>query len=353
MSDGNRFKVVLQPFSDNFNDEYICEFTCTKCEEKVRSTPGVQARLAFGGTGHKCDNCGTYMALLYCPNCSNNLTIDDETWEQLAEPNGVKCPSCSSVLFRERKNWLPDMGSSGIICPSLMAWSDTSIEESYLSKLRLMYLDEKLRPLAIRHHSVGIRMKSAKDSLQYLIGNDWYSSISFSNTPGLIKEDVEHKTPFDHDFHTNVFGFINNLRSALDIISQEVAYIVKAEHPESKVDINQISLLLKKYNPELADYIDEYTKSDSFSYLNKLRNVLQHRRIPLMVTEGIYKTSELDTFRPKNIYSLALIKLPNDPYKFDEIENNNSYNVMLFPKIKELYDDTEKFMLDIYNKMIP
>jgi hypothetical protein len=234
----------------------------------------------------------------------------------------------------------------------LNTWSCTNIEESYLLKLRQKYSNEEQNILAIRHHSVGVRMRSAKDSLRYLIDNDWYSPLVISNSPDISKDDGDYKTPFDQDFHNNLFGFINNLRSALDIISQEIAYIINPEISEKKVDLLKINEV-GKLSPKLREYIDSYINSESFQYLNKLRNVLQHRRIPLMVTVGSYETSELETIRPKNIRSIASIRLPQNPYILDEAKNSNSFNVMLFPKIKEIHDDTVNFMLSIYRAILP
>lgn len=353
MNEKGKFEVFLQSFSDEITDEFICEFSCTKCKQKVKSTPKVQTELACGGIGHKCLNCNTYLALFQCPNCMSNLTVDDEEWEKLADPKGVNCPSCNVILFRERENWRPQMGSSGILLPGLKAWSNTEIEKFYISKIRRNFSKNEQKTITILHHSVGVRMKSAKDSLDYLTDNDWYSPFILSNTSIPMKEDAEYKSPFDHDFHNNLFGFINNLRSSLDIFTQEVMSIINHGYPESKIEFNKIMEFVKSTTIEVKNITKKYSDSESYNYLNKLRNVLQHRRIPLMVTIGSYNTSKLDTIRPKNVRSIASVKLPRDPYSTDNSDNINSYNVMLFPKIKEIYNDTEKFMIDIYERIIP
>lgn len=353
MTIGNRFEVFLQPFSEEIKNDYWCEFTCSKCKEKVVSTPKVQASLRYGGVGHKCNNCDTYLALICCPSCRATLTIDDEEWELLANLEGSNCPTCGAILFRTKLNSGPQMVSSGIMCPGLNVWSSSIIEKSYLTKIRKQFSDEKLTLFTIKHHSVGVRMKSSKCSLQYIEDNKWYSPLTISNVSSPIKESIEYKTPFDYDFHNNLFGFINNLRSALDIMSQEVGYIFNPEIPEKDIDFYKIDNLLKICEPALYGIIKAFRETETFIYLNKLRNVLQHRRIPLMVSVGAYDTSELDTLRPKNVRSLATIQLPNDPYACDDIKKNNSYNIMLFPKISEMYKETEEFILNIYKTINP
>ncbi|MHB1348857.1 MAG: hypothetical protein ACYCYR_03205 [Desulfobulbaceae bacterium] len=353
MEENNRVKVALQPFSDEITDDYICEFSCSKCKQIVRSSPKVQARLASGGVGHKCLNCNTYLAIIQCPNCKSNLTIDDEEWEKLVEPAGVNCPTCGVVLFREKENVCSQIVSSGILLPALCSWSKTTIEDIYISKLKRILTGEKISEITVRHHSVAVRMRSARESLDYLINNVWYCPQVISNTPDYINDPIQYKTPFHHDFHNNLFGLINNLRSALDIFTQEIMSIIKPGFIEKRIEFKYINDYVKRSGDEIINITKKYHDSESYNYLNDLRNVLQHRRIPLMVSVDSYDTNKLDAFRPKNIRSIASIRLPRNPCDPDILGNNNAYTVMLFPKIKELYNDAEQFMLAIYERIIP
>jgi hypothetical protein len=347
----DRFEVILQPFVKELTDEYIVECTCTKCGKKVHFTPRKQAELASGGIGYKCKNCDTYIATFPCPSYQKTLTVDDEEWQKLSEPAGLNCPSCKANLYRQKKVWGPNLVTSGIMMPTLKSWSDTEGEKRYIAKLKRIIDKDQKNNVTIRHHSVGVRMMSAKESLLFLTTNDWYSISVISNTSSHVNDAKIYKTPFDHDFHNHLFGLINNLRSALDIFTQEIAGILSPGTPESKIDFGMIKEIVKEPTNEMIQLVNVYQKSESYDYLNKLRNVLQHRRIPLLVTVGSYDTSELDTIRPKYVRAKASIKLPNNPSKPDSFENNNSYGVMLFPKINELYARAEIFMLGIYNNI--
>jgi hypothetical protein len=353
MNTTEKYEVFLQPFSNEITEDLMIEFTCSKCKKKVISKPKVQAGLSTGGVGHKCDNCGSYLALICCPLCKATLTIDDEEWEALSNPKGSECPTCGAVLYRKKWGTGATMVSSGIMCPGLTNWSSTKIESAYLSKVRPKLQSTNKNLFAIKHHSIGVRMKSSKDSMQYLLENKWYSPMVMSNTSSPIKESLEYKTPFDHDFHNNLFSFINNLRSALDILSQEICFHSSPNAPEKKIDFFKIDQFIGAGYEDIKQSIIEFRESDLFVYLNKLRNVLQHRRIPLMVSLGAYDTAQLDTIKPKNLRSLAAIKLPKDPDEFDEIQTNNSFTIPVFQKIEELYSKTEEFILNIYNNIKP
>ena len=353
MAQKRRERIVLQSFHEDITDDNVIEFTCSKCKHKVKSKPRIQSELSTGGVGHYCDKCNTYLALFQCPNCKSTITVDDTEWDRLAKPEGVDCPSCKVNLYRESEEWRPNVIISGILLPGLNSWSNSKDEEKYLSIIK-RYLDsEKIKIFTVRHHSVSVRMKSAKESLEYLNSNEWYSISAISNNSGAIKKDKTYKTPHDHSFHKNLFGFINNLRSALDIFTQEVATIFSPELCESKIDFRIVEQIFRNTTPELIQTVSKFRNSESYDYLNRFRNVLQHRRIPLMVTAGSHDTSQLDTIRPAEVRVKAIIKLPSDPYLTESFENINSYSIMLFPKINELYSAVEQFILEIYGKINP
>lgn len=341
VKEDERFRVILQPFVKEIPDFNI---KCPKCENIILLTHRRQTELADGGAGHECKNCKSYLAAFQCPKCMIDIICDDEEWQNLFKPSGIACPKCKATLYKERWPSLITC-SSHITMPVLSCWSGTEEEDVYIANINKK-LDKKQKDIVTtRHHSVGVRMLSAKESLSFLTINEWYSPVVMLNSLIPVKDDKIYKTPFDHDFHSNFFGLINNLRSALDILAQEIAAILSPETPEKDIDLGTINKVIK--NTELIALVDDYKNSTSFIYLNKIRNVLQHRRIPMMVTEEFYDTSELyNTIRPKIIRSKAFVRLPTDPYKMDVIENN--YGVSLFPKINELYSDSRTFMVGLY-----
>ncbi|MDK9706891.1 MAG: hypothetical protein OEL83_07540 [Desulforhopalus sp.] len=353
MTTTKKYEVFLQPFSEKITDDLLVEFTCSKCKEKVVSTPKVQAALSSGGIGHKCHNCESYLALVCCPSCKANLTVDDEEWEELAGLKGSQCPACGVSLYRVKWATGATIASSGILCPGLKNWSSTEIESSYLDKVRRKLHKNNKNLFSVLHHSVGTRMISSKESMEYLLSNKWYSPLVMSNTSSPIKDRCKYKSPFDHGFHSNLFSFINNLRSALDMLSQEICFHFSPTTPEEEVDL----FCVHKYLPDnqiiIKQLITALINDESFLYLNKLRNLMQHRRLPLMVTTGSYNTDQLDTIKPQNIHSLALIELPKNLDYFDDNQLHNNFSIPLLNTIENLYQKIENRTLEIYKNINP
>jgi len=346
-----KYEVFLQSFSDEISDDLLVQFACPKCKEQVVATHRVQSGLSTGGIGHKCNNCESYSALICCPSCQAILIVDDEEWEELAGKKGSQCPTCGVSLYRKKWGAGAIMGSSGILCPGLKNWSSTKVESLYLAKVkaRLRKINKNL--FAVLHHSVGTRMISSKESMAYLLTNKWYSPMVVSNTPSPIKDSCKCKTPFDHDFHNNLFSFINNLRSALDMLSQEICFHFSPTTPEEKIELFTVHQFLDDNQKIIKQLITTFINDSSFIYLNKLRNLMQHRRLPLMVSEGSYNTNQLDTIRPQNIRALAVIKLPKNLDYFDDSQLNNNFSVPLLKTIEVLYNKIECFMLEIYKNI--
>ncbi len=353
MTTTKKFEVFLQPFSEEIADDLLVQFICSKCQEKVVSTPKVQAALSSGGIGHKCENCESYLALICCPSCQANLTVDGEEWEELAGAKGSKCPTCGASLYRKKWETGATMGSSGILCPGLKNWSSTEIESSYLAKVRPKLHENNKNLFAVLHHSVGTRMISSKESMEYLLSHKWYSPMVMSNTSSPIKDSCKYKSPFDHDFHNNLFSFINNLRSALDMLSQEICFHLSPTTPEEEIELFGVHKFLDEKQIIIKQLITCLINDSSFVYLNKLRNLMQHSRLPLMVTTGSYSTDQLDTIKPQNIHSLASITLPENLDYFDDNQLNNNFSVPLLKTIEDLYNKIERFMLEIYKNTNP
>lgn len=347
-----KYEVFLQPFSDEYTNKYDCvELICSRCKEKVQSKTRVQADLSVGGVGHKCQNCGAYLAIFSCPSCNKILIIDDEEWEILATDAGSTCPECKAFLYRKKWETGAIMGSSGIILPGIKNWSSTEIEKLYLKRCNKRLTSNNKELFSVLHYTVGIRVETARNSMEYLLGNKWYSPLVLSNTPYTPKDSNEYKTPFSHDFHSNLFSFINNLRSALDIVSQEICFHIAPTVPEELIELFCLNKFIPDEQDNIKEIVTQFINNRDIIYLNKLRNLLQHRRIPLMVSTGSYNSDLLDSIKPKTARSLALIELPADLDHINTSQLNNNYCVPVFQKISCMYSVVEQFILKIYNNI--
>ena len=346
-----KFEVFLQPFSEKVSTDSWLEFKCTHCKKIVKAVPRVQKEMCFGGVGHRCMNCDAYYAFIACPSCKDIVGFDDKEWDQLSGKKGVNCPSCDALLYRNRENWRPTLGGYSAIYPNLNNWSSTQVESTYIANIIRCCTEDKKKAISIRHHSVGVRVNSSESALQYLETHTWYSPLVLSNSPNPTRKE-EYKTPFDNDFHDNMFSFINNLRSALDMLSHEIAAIKESKYSESKIEFNKINTYLNDDCNELFEYITHFKECDLYTYLNQLRNVLQHRRVPILVTMADYETKNLDSIRAVNIRSRATIRLPDNPYdNSDEYIFNN--NIEFFFYIRKVFNETKGFIIDVYSKITP
>lgn len=345
-----RYEVILQPFSEQAGD-FWAEFPCPNCNATVKATPRVQRNLSYGGVGHRCNNCGAYFALFRCPSCGQVAGFDDKEWETLSAPNGTECPNCKAPLYRRKETWRPTFINIVSYAPPLSQWTSSGIEQQYLLRVKRKCTPEHQKRIAVRHHAVGVRMKSAKQSMEFLLKEPWYSPVSFSNSTDHDPGD-KIRTPFDHDFHDSTFGFINNLRSALDMLAQEIASIFLSNYKESEIEFRTFCEKLPLDQNLIAQAVDAFKASDRYKYLNKLRNVLQHRRLPATVTTGEFETRSLDAIRPVNVRSVATIQLPANPY--DEPDGVPSLSgIDLFYFIKRTYADVEAHILDVYEMAQP
>ncbi|MFD2111345.1 hypothetical protein [Thiorhodococcus fuscus] len=179
-----KHEIILQPFSDKLGDFWL-EFPCPHCNEIVKATRKIQRQLAFGSVGHKCSNCDTYYAFFRCPCCGKITGFDDREWNLLTTPEGAKCPSCNASLYRKKETWLPTLMGIASYTPSLSQWSSSDKEKLYLGKIRQTRSPDQQATIALRHHSVGVRVKSAKKSLDFLIKEKWYIPFSLSNSQEL------------------------------------------------------------------------------------------------------------------------------------------------------------------------
>lgn len=195
-------------------------------------------------------------------------------------------------------------------------------------------------------------METAKKSMEYLLNNKWYSPLVMSNIPCVLNDTSEYKTPFSQDFHSHFFAFVNNLRSSLDIVSQEICFHLAPTVPEKSIELFRLNEFIQHENKNIKEIVANFINNTNFIYLNKLRNLLQHKRIPLIVSIGGYEIDQLDSIRPKAIRSLALIKLPNDLDHINTNQSSNDYCVSIFQKISSMYTIVETFILEIYNNII-
>jgi hypothetical protein len=135
------------------------------------------------------------------------------------------------------------------------------------------------------------------------------------------------------------------------MLSQEICFHLSPTTPEEEIELFSVYKFIN--DDQIVELITSFINNSSFIYLNKLRNLMQHRRLPLMVTTSSYNTDQLDTIKPKNIHSLARITLPKNLDYFDDNQLKNNFSVPLLNIVENLYKKVENFMLEIYKNLNP
>jgi hypothetical protein len=203
------------------------------------------------------------------------------------------------------------MELSGTRTRALREWSHDVREGEYIRRSNDVLTDPEKQRLAVYHATTGARISGAEYHLEQL-------KMIEVKTLRLISEDGVGSNPphqeearFSQETLLDIytFGFVNSLRSSLDIIAQELALLFSLTLPENHIDF-KIAKLQGKLPAAIEDQILAFQKTDDYLYLNRLRNAVQHRRIWLERTKAIFNAHPVTGGEePVDIRIL----LPDDP----------------------------------------
>jgi hypothetical protein len=349
-TDKKRFEIILQAFVGLSDEQYV-GFDCPRCGSNVKATPQVQAQLASGGIGHKCPGCERYYAFVRCPNCSNVFALDDIEWDQLLTKEGGKCPKCKAELFVRLFPAVPLM-AQGTPLPGLSNWCEDTRDSEFVKFLNEKLTGNEKNYAGIYHRTTGDRIKAAEDELVKIKSFQIKATTVISNFSGSISDNEKETNhgviPTSVEISNALFSFINSLRSALDIVSQELANAYLSGKPESDIYFYTIcDAIAGGAPPELLRHIEGFQGSGNFKYLNKLRNTTQHRRLPLMPELNRFDLKEMNVIRPWTIRPSVTLYLPDDPYlKYDAAQFGAKREMIR--TLDQLFSEVKEFILDLY-----
>jgi hypothetical protein len=122
------------------------------------------------------------------------------------------------------------------------------------------------------HFTTGARLKQAEYYLLHIHKEYGRFSVEKSVLGEGLPEFIRHDLLLR--------GFVMNLRSALDVLCQEILLYYKIPIEEMEVDFGRANVR-KKLPSTVAAHITQFSDEWAYVYLNRLRNVLEHRRAPL------------------------------------------------------------------------
>lgn len=123
------------------------------------------------------------------------------------------------------------------------------------------------------HFTTGARLKQAEYFLLHIHKEygrfSAEKSVLGESLPGFIRHDLMLR------------GFILSLRSVLDVLCQEILLYYLVSIPERRVDFDK-DVVTNSLPASVADLIRQFRSEGDYVYLNRLRNVLEHRRASVL-----------------------------------------------------------------------
>lgn len=286
-----------------------------------------------------CEHCGACNYLIGCSNCAQLSPVSCDTKDALNTL--INCPHCE-VYLTWPKIYIE---LSGTHTRPLSEWSDDLREGEYLRRSNAVLNGPDKQRLAVYHATTGARISGAEYHLEQLKKIELRTLRLISDDDGISNVPHKEEARFSQEILLDVYayGFVNSLRSSLDILTQELALLFSLTLRENDIDFRLIKLQ-GKLPATIEDQILAFHKSDDYLYLNGLRNTVQHRRIWLERTKAIFNAHPVTGGEEPIEIKILLPDRPNAlPGKQTYLQNKELLITFtgLLAKIKE-------FLFNIY-----
>ncbi len=164
------------------------------------------------------------------------------------------------------------------------------------------------------HITVFVRLRSCETYLCRLRGYDF--------------EAIWSSEEARYDFFEDLECFVIRLRSCIDSLLGEVNLVFQLDIPRRDVDFDTVLERLLAANEGLMDEIDAFSRSQTFDYLDKFRNLTLHQSLAVIESRSTFDRKTGKT-RPRGPY------LPDNPAK-DPIKFTYYSRIRIVPKCEEL-----------------
>jgi hypothetical protein len=315
-----------------FSEGTALVFSCFNCEVELHKL-GILHEPIY------CGQCGACNYLIACSHCGQLFSVSCETKDALSTV--INCPHCEVYL-----TWPTTyMELSGTHTRSLREWSDDAREGEYIRRSNDVLPDPEKQRLAVYHATTGARISGAEYHFEQLKKIELRTLRLLSDDGGASNAPHKEEAKFSQETLLDVyaFGFVNSLRSSLDIVAQELALLFSLTLPENEIDFRIIKLR-GKLPAVIEDQILAFQKSDDYLYLNRLRNAVQHKRIWLERTKAIFNAHPV-TGGEEPVDTKIL--LPDNP---NALPGTQTYlqNKELLITFIGLLTETKDFLFNIY-----
>jgi len=265
----------------------MISLVCPLCGKTVEySKEEVEQIKKKGKIFLKC--CDQYLSKTKCPNCHEQLWLTEEEVEKAMDGQEVECPKCqSSFVPKDYYVGQVDLALEGTIgyklCP-VFGWEE---ERAYLDRITNLG-NFPLFEVALYHVSSMTRLWTAQQSLEELDRLDLPSPIKLFFGEALNVDFGPSGENANRTLEALLFAIVSNLSSFLDMLAQEINYIIwvlglmVAFDPikeVKKIDFDSLSSKIGSQH-KIGPFLAQVNKLWERDYLRQLRNTLQHRFLP-------------------------------------------------------------------------
>jgi|GEM_PF-5509950 len=298
--------------------------------------------------------CDKYLSKTVCLYCREQLYLTEEEVEKALEGQKIQCPKCQKFFVPKEH----DVGGLKLNIETTIYYDLSPVfgweeEKAYLERIKDSGLFSSSE-VALYHVSSMTRLSTAKKSLEELERMNLLSPIGLIHREALNADLRASEGTSDLD--ALLFVIVSNLSSFLDMLAQEINYIIWVSEPNAAfdpiqkvkiIDFDSLGNKVKSPN-KIGSILAEVQQTWERNYLRELRNTLQHRFLTNNRVLVSFPMKKIFHPRPQAITpERVLYFLPDDP---SQPPNNFTFDQGLELKatIHRLYNFCEDTAKKIY-----
>jgi len=302
--------ITIPIFTKTTKGSEAVYFKCIACTATVNAELDHQAEIARGGIGHKCNDCGRHYAIVTATCCNKPFVVDETEWDRLSSGDTVECPDCGEAASLPPRHDLKlhtEYRTTPVLVPLTTHQSESDFVKASLRRLGA----EQRESLATHHQSTISRLQLSRTIDKEIQEMDVSSSLNVYNNKDRVSDD-KGDVSSEHAVIDKLFLLSNSLVSALDLLAQEINITLNLRFPEERVSYKRI-FQDKNCPAQLSDFLKSEPSASKITYLTDLRNICQHRRVPIQATDTKFTVPGYSPLRPMAFRTSPTIYLPDNP----------------------------------------
>lgn len=339
--------ITIPVFDNTPGNLEALYFKCGTCEATVKAVLSHQPDIARGEVGHKCTDCGQHYAIVTATCCNKPFIVDDLEWEELSSGNTLDCPNCGEATSLPPRSDF-QLQTMYRTSPILVPLTTHQSESDFVKAAKHTLSTEQQERLAAHHQSSISRLQLSKSIAQEIQEMEIIPSLKACNNKDLISETGDDATS-EQAVLDKIFLLSNSLVSVLDLVAQEINITLNLGLPEERVSFKTVVNKTNSFNG-WPNTLQSEVSADMINYLTSLRNVCQHRRIPIQATDTKITVPGYSPLRPAALKMSPTIFLPDNPLAASS-ETTFQKRIEVKRRCRDLTATVESMVLTIYSHL--